>query len=138
MRRIIVHASEDVGLADPLVMLQAQAAANALEWIGLPEARIPMAQAVIAIATALKAIRLSRRSIGRRNMCAPIKRPSPSAPAGLPYYPGAKNLGHGTGYRYPHSYPGNWVEQDYLLRKSKGFNSTLPAGREWIKTQREK
>ncbi|MHB8125140.1 MAG: replication-associated recombination protein A [Desulfitobacteriaceae bacterium] len=54
MRRILVHASEDVGLADPLVMLQAQAAANALEWLGLPEARIPMAQAVLAIATAPK------------------------------------------------------------------------------------
>jgi len=54
MRRILVHASEDVGLADPTAMLQAHAAANALEWVGLPEARIPMAQAVLAISTAPK------------------------------------------------------------------------------------
>ncbi|KLU62848.1 replication-associated recombination protein A [Peptococcaceae bacterium CEB3] len=54
MRRIIIHASEDVGLANPMAMLQAQAAANALEWVGLPEARIPMAQAVLAIATSPK------------------------------------------------------------------------------------
>ena len=53
VRRLIVHASEDVGLADPNAMLMAQAAANALEWLGMPEARIPIAQAII-IATAPK------------------------------------------------------------------------------------
>ncbi|MHB1653408.1 MAG: replication-associated recombination protein A [Desulfitobacteriaceae bacterium] len=113
MRRIIVHASEDVGLADPLAMLQAHAAANALEWLGLPEARIPMAQAVLAIATAPK----SNSVIVGIDQAQDYVRTHPigEVPSHLrdAHYPGAKKMRHGEGYLYPHSYPGHWVEQIY-------------------------
>jgi len=114
IRRIIVHASEDVGLADPTVMLQAHAAANALEWLGMPEARIPIAQAVLAITTAPKS-----NSVEASIDCAldyVRKHPTGEVPAHLKdsSYPGASKLGHGQGYLYPHAYPNHWVEQTYL------------------------
>lgn len=129
MRRIIVHASEDVGLADPGVMLQAHAAANALEWVGLPEARIPMAQAVLAIAAAPKsnsvvaAIDAAQAYVRQKNRG---QVPLPLRDAG---YPGAKQLGHGAGYLYPHSFPGNWVKQDYLPPEVQGAQFYEPSGK---------
>ncbi|TGE34171.1 replication-associated recombination protein A [Desulfosporosinus sp. Sb-LF] len=114
MRRIIVHASEDVGLADPLAMLQAHAAANALEWLGLPEARIPMAQAVLAIATAPK----SNSAVQSMDLALSYVKnyPTGEVPAHLKssHYPDATKLGNGQGYLYPHSYPNHWVDQTYL------------------------
>jgi putative ATPase len=116
MRRILIHASEDVGLADPAAMLQAHAAAHALEWVGLPEAQIPMAQAVLAIAVAPKsnsvvtAIKAARNYV-REHGAGPV-------PMHLrdPHSTEAK-LGAGepkTEYLYPHDYPGHWVAQDYM------------------------
>ena len=128
IRRIIVHASEDVGLADPLVMLQAHAAANALEWLGLPEARIPMAQAVLAIATAQKSnsavISIDRALNYVR------KHPTGEVPAHLKdsHYPNADKLGHGRGYLYPHAYPNHWVEQTYLPPSVQGQTFYVPSG----------
>ncbi|MDR0434336.1 MAG: replication-associated recombination protein A [Gracilibacteraceae bacterium] len=116
MRRILIHASEDVGLADPAAMLQAHAAAHALEWVGLPEAQIPMAQAVLAIATApksnsvvtaIKAARSFVREHGAGSVPAHLRDPH-SAEAKL--NPAAGEAG----YLYPHDYPGHWVAQDYL------------------------
>ncbi|MDR1070984.1 MAG: replication-associated recombination protein A [Gracilibacteraceae bacterium] len=116
MRRILIHASEDVGLADPAVMLQAQAAARALEWVGLPEAQIPMAQAVLAIATApksnsvvtaIKAARNFVREHGAGRVPEHLRDPH-SAEARLGAGEG------GAGYLYPHNYPGHWVAQNYL------------------------
>ena len=114
MRRIIVHASEDVGLADPTVMLQAHAAANALEWLGLPEARIPMAQAVLAIAKAPKSNSVVE-SINRARHYVQTH-PTGQVPIHLrdASYAGAAKLGHGQGYLYPHAYPGHQVKQTYL------------------------
>jgi len=129
MRRILVHASEDVGLADPLVMLQAQAAANALEWVGMPEARIPMAQAVLAIANAPKSNSVVT-AIG--NAVQYVKNnKAGQVPLHLrdAHYPGAKNLNHSTGYLYPHAFPGNWVRQDYLPEEAKGVNFYDPTGK---------
>ncbi|HET7560570.1 MAG TPA: replication-associated recombination protein A, partial [Limnochordia bacterium] len=112
VRRLIVHASEDVGLADPQAMLMAHAAANALEWVGLPEARIPIAQATIYIAQAPKS-----NSV----VCAidaaiadAHAHPDP-VPVHLrdTHYPGAKRLGHGAGYQYPHDFPDHHVVQAY-------------------------
>jgi len=129
IRRIIVHASEDVGLADPNVMLQAHAAANALEWLGLPEARIPMAQAVLAIATAPKSnsvvTAIDKAIEYVKNHKAEI------VPEHLrdAHYPGADKLGHGSGYLYPHSFPGNWVEQNYLPAGLKELNFFKPSGK---------
>lgn len=128
IRRIIVHASEDVGLADPTVMLQAHAAANALEWLGLPEARIPIAQAVLAIATAPKS-NSAAESIDRA--LAYVKhQPTGEVPAHLKdsSYPGASKLGHGQGYLYPHAYPNHWVEQTYLPPNVQGQTFYSPSG----------
>ncbi|MFZ3131329.1 MAG: replication-associated recombination protein A [Desulfosporosinus sp.] len=128
MRRIIVHASEDVGLADPTVMLQAHAAANALEWLGLPEARIPIAQAVLAIANAPKS-NSAVASIDRA--LAYVKNhPTGEVPAHLKdhSYPGADKLGHGQGYLYPHAYPNHRVEQTYLPPNVQGQTFYIPSG----------
>lgn len=127
MRRIIVHASEDVGLADPLVMLQAQAAANALEWLGLPEARIPIAQAVLAITTAPKS-HSAVDSIDRA--IAYIKKHPPGeVPAHLrdKHYLGADKLRSGQGYLYPHSYPNHWIEQTYVPPNVQGETFYTPS-----------
>lgn len=113
VRRLIVHASEDIGMADPLAMLMAHAAAHALEHVGMPEARIPIAQCIIHLATApksnsvVKAIDAAMRAV--ENV------PALPVPPHLrdTSYPGAKKLGH-TGYKYPHDYPDHWVAQQYL------------------------
>jgi putative ATPase len=129
MRRIIVHASEDVGLADPTVMLQAHAAANALEWVGLPEARIPMAQAVLAIATAPKSNSVVSAIDKAMNYAAQHKTGQVPPYLRDSHYPGAKTFGHGDGYLYPHAYPGHWVRQDYLPAEIKNVRFFEPSGR---------
>ncbi|RYD02256.1 hypothetical protein N752_25935 [Desulforamulus aquiferis] len=105
VRRLIVHASEDIGLADPQAMLIAHAAWNALETVGLPEARIPIAQCIVYLAMAPK----SNSVIAAIDQAmADIKnRPVGNVPPHLrdAHYRGADKLGH-TGYKYPHSYPG--------------------------------
>ena len=127
VRRIIVHASEDVGLADPMVMLQAHAAANALEWLGMPEARIPIAQAVLAIANAPKS-NSAVESIDRA-LAFVKQQPTGEVPTHLKSsnYPGASKLGHGQGYLYPHSYPNHWVEQTYLPPNVQGQTFYVPS-----------
>ena len=128
VRRIIVHASEDVGLADPAVMLQAHAAANALEWLGLPEARIPIAQAVLAIAKAPK----SNSAVVSIDSAMNYVRTHPVGAVPLHLkdasYPGAGKLGHGKGYLYPHSYPNHQVEQSYLPPEIQGQVFYVPSG----------
>ncbi|WP_088226231.1 replication-associated recombination protein A [Desulfosporosinus sp. FKB] len=128
MRRIIVHASEDVGLADPMVMLQAQAAANALEWIGMPEARIPMAQAVLAIAAAPK----SNSAVASIDRALAYVKNNPTGEVPLHLrsssYAGAEKLGNGQGYLYPHNYPNHWVKQDYLPPQVQGQVFYTPSG----------
>lgn len=127
VRRIIVHASEDVGLADPMVMLQAHAAANALEWLGMPEARIPIAQAVLAITNAPKS-NSAVESIDRA-LAFVKQQPTGEVPAHLKSsnYPGASKLGHGQGYLYPHYYPNHWVEQTYLPPNVQGQIFYVPS-----------
>lgn len=112
VRRIVVHASEDVGLADPTAMLQAQAAVTALEFVGMPEARIPIAQAIIAVSMAEKsnsvvmAIDAAMEDAKKGNFSA------------VPPYlrdqsyqvPHAKT----PQYLYPHDYPGHFVRQTYM------------------------
>ncbi|HVJ50458.1 replication-associated recombination protein A [Desulfitobacterium sp.] len=128
VRRIIIQASEDVGLADPQVMLQAHAAANALEWLGLPEARIPIAQAVLAIVTAPKSN--SAYEAIDRALDYVRTHPTGEVPRHLrdAHYPGAKKLEHGKGYRYPHAYPGHWVEQQYLPQSVEAPGFFTPSG----------
>lgn len=113
-RRIIVHAAEDVGMADPHALLVARAAAGAVEFVGLPEARIPLAEAVVYIATAPKSNSIVE---GIDDALAYVREHGAgSVPPHLrdSHYSGAGELGHGKGYKYPHSYPYNYVDQQYL------------------------
>jgi putative ATPase len=112
-RRLIVHASEDVGLADPTALQAAVAAAQAVEFVGLPEARINLAQATIHLALApksnavVKAIGAAAQDV-RAGLAGPV--PSHLRDAS---YPGSARLGHGQGYKYPHDYDEGVVAQQY-------------------------
>ncbi len=114
VRRIIVHASEDVGLADPTAMLMAHAAANALEFVGMPEARIPIAQAIIAVAMAEKSDSVVAALSAAEN---DAKNGSFTAvPEHLRDQSYQVSHSQTPGYRYPHDYPGHFVRQTYLPR----------------------
>lgn len=113
-RRIVIAAAEDVGNADPIALLVANNAAQAVQFVGMPEARIILSQAAIYIASAPKsnasymAINKALKDVEEKNI------------GGVPpylrdqSYSGAKKLGHGVGYLYPHDYEGNYVKQQYL------------------------
>jgi putative ATPase len=112
-RRLVILASEDVGMADPMALLVADAAARAVEFVGLPEAQLNLAQAVVHLATAPKS---NRAAMGLWNAQADVReRPAGAVPAHLrdSHYRSAKKLGHGVGYQYPHDDPRGWVPQDY-------------------------
>ena len=113
-RRLYISASEDIGNGDPLGLLVAEAAFRAVEVLGMPEARIVLAQAVTHLACAPKS---NASFVAFEKAAEDARRTSDT---GVPnhlqdsHYPGAEKLGRGSGYLYPHSYPGNWVKQDYL------------------------
>jgi putative ATPase len=113
-RRIVICAAEDVGNADPQALVVAMAAAQAVQFIGMPEARIILSQAVIYIATAPKsnacymAIDQAINDLKQKN-CGSVPLHLRDA-----HYQGAKKLGHGANYLYPHNYEGNIVKQQYL------------------------
>jgi putative ATPase len=113
-RRIMICAAEDVGLADPMALVLANAANQAAEFVGWPEARIPIAEATIYIATAHK----SNSSIVAIDAALEDVRSGRTlaVPEHLrdAHYKGAERLGHGKGYEYAHNHPGNFVAQDYL------------------------
>jgi putative ATPase len=112
-RRLVILASEDIGLADPTALTTAVAAAQAVQLIGLPEARLNLAQATIALAVApksnavIKAIDAAAADV-RAGRIGPV-------PAHLrdSHYPGAKKLAHGSGYKYAHDEPYGIAEQQY-------------------------
>jgi putative ATPase len=113
-RRIVIQAAEDVGLADPMALVLARAAAETAEFIGWPEARIPIAEAAIYLATApksnsvIKAIDAALEDV-KSGRTLPV-------PAALRdgHYAGAEKLGNGIGYTYPHDFEGHFVPQQYL------------------------
>ena len=112
-RRLVVLASEDVGLADPMALVVADAAARAVEFVGLPEAQLTLAEAVVYLAAAPKSNSVTT-ALGRARQ--EVERGVHSeVPAHLRdrHYPGASRLGHGEGYLYPHDHPGGWVDQEY-------------------------
>ena len=115
-RRIMAHASEDVGLANPVAMLQAVAAGQALEMMGMPEARLPLAQAILAVCTSPKSNSVSAAVDAA--MADAEKGGFGPVPAHLrdSHYAGNERVGAttSTAYRYPHDYPGHWVAQQYL------------------------
>ena len=117
-RRMIILASEDIGLADPQALVVATAAAQALEWVGLPEAQYALAEAALYLATAPKS-----------NSCGAYFRALGEVEReGITDVPNhlkdttrdGKALGHGEGYRYPHEFPEHWVAQQYLPQRLQG------------------
>ena len=112
-RRLIVHASEDVGMADPSALQVAVAAAQAVEFVGLPEARINLAQAVIHLSLAPKSNAVIRAiSAAARDVRAGLAGPVP-AHLRDDSYRGAARLGHGRGYQYPHDFADGVAPQAY-------------------------
>jgi len=113
-RRLLIHSAEDIGLADPMAMLIAQYAAFAVEYIGMPEAQIPLSAATLYLALSPKS-NSAVIAINKANEYLKKYGPSP-VPIHLrnPSFRGAEELGYGKDYKYPHDYPGHFVEQDYL------------------------
>lgn len=113
VRRIIVHASEDVGMADPRAMLLAHAAFNALMTLGMPEARIPIAEAIIYISKAKKSNAVVVAIDAAFN---DAKNGQYRVPLHLrdAHYKGAAAFNNGVNYKYPHDYPGHYVQQQYM------------------------
>jgi putative ATPase len=112
-RRLVIFASEDVGMADPTALSVATAAAHAVEYVGLPEAQLNLAQAVVHLATAPKSNAVTT-ALGaaladvRAGRGGPVPRHLRDA-----HYPGAARLGHGAGYQYPHDHPMGVVTAQY-------------------------
>lgn len=125
-RRLVVSASEDVGMGDPFALLIANAAAHAVEFVGLPEARINLAQATVHLALAPKS---NAAYMGLNAAQADVRsKPVGEVPSHLrdAHYQGASKLGHGKGYRYPHDAAGGWVDQQYLPDELSDAEYYLP------------
>ncbi|MDD3242467.1 MAG: replication-associated recombination protein A [Eubacteriales bacterium] len=119
IRRVIAHASEDVGLADPQAMVQAVTAAQSLELLGMPEAGLSITQAIIYVCEAPKSnsVAIAKDKAAHDAQNAEYQ----SVPVHLQdtSYQGAERLGSGKGYQYPHNFPGHWLPQEYLPRDAK-------------------
>jgi putative ATPase len=118
-RRMIILASEDVGDADPQALVVAVAAAHALEHVGLPEAKLNLAQAAIYLARAPKSNAVTRALGAATQDVRELGNLAPPKALRDAHYPGAKQLGHGKGYIYPHDDPAGF-EVDYLPDELKG------------------
>ena len=127
-RRLVIFASEDVGLADPTALTVATAAAHAVEYVGLPEVQLNLAQAVIHLATAPKS-NSATAAIGAAMADVRAGRGGP-VPRGLrdAHYSGARGLGHGAGYRYPHDDHRGVVTQQYAPDDLVGTDYYQPSG----------
>ena len=112
-RRIMICAAEDVGNADPQALVVAVAAAQAVERLGMPEAQIPLAQAVTYVASAPKS---NAACMAVFDAMEAVKTTRTTVPSHLQdaHYKGSKKMGHGVGYLYAHDYPDHYVEQQYM------------------------
>jgi putative ATPase len=127
-RRMVIFASEDVGLADPTALVAATAAAHAVEYVGLPEARLNLAQGVIHLATAPKS---NAVILAIEEALADVRSGRGGAvPRHLrdAHYPGSRGLGHGAGYVYPHDDPRGVVTQRYAPDDVAGREYYRPSG----------
>lgn len=113
-RRVMICAAEDVGMADPNALQVATSAALAVERLGMPEARIPLAEAVIYVATAPKSNTAYLAVDKALELVKTTKTPPIPSHLQDAHYQSADKLGHGIGYQYAHAYPGHYVEQQYL------------------------
>lgn len=126
-RRICICAAEDVGLADPNAIVVANACANVADFVGWPEAQLPLAEAVLYICNAPKSnsatmgIEYARNDV-KNNRIGNVPPHLRDA-----HYPGAATFGHGIDYKYPHSY-GGWVKQQYLPDELVGVEYYKPTG----------
>ena len=137
-RRIVICASEDVGNADPQALVLANAAFQATELIGLPEARIILAQAAVYVACAPKS---NASYMGIERALADVKeRRTEAVPQHLKdaHYKGAAKLGHGEGYKYAHDFPQHYVEQEYMPHKAAYYEPTLQGYEARIKERMDK
>ena len=111
-RRLIILASEDIGMADSNALIIAEATARAIEYVGLPEAQLNLAHAVIYLATAPKSNKVIQALMSAQEDAGTALGEIPKHLRDS-HYSGAKGIGHGEGYKYPHDYPGSKVEQTY-------------------------
>jgi putative ATPase len=125
-RRLVILASEDIGLADPQSLLVANAAAHAVEYVGLPEAALNLAHAVLHLALAPKSNSVVS-ALGAASAAVRDRRAGP-VPMHLrdSHYRGAQALGHGEGYVYPHDVPQGWVPQDHMPAEVAGETFYVP------------
>jgi len=127
-RRILICASEDVGNADPVALMVAESAFRACEVLGMPEGRIPLAQAAIYVACAPK----SNAAYMAINSAMQEVESGPAREVPLPLRDASKDgesRGHGKGYKYPHDFPGHYTEQEYMPQP-KTFYTPTDQGRE--------
>ncbi len=146
LRRLIILAGEDIGLADPQALVVANAAANAFEYVGLPEGIFPIVEATLYCSTAPK----SNSAMGYFDI---VKRMETEGMGQVPIQlmdsnRDAKGFGHGKGYLYPHSFEGHFVAQQYLPDQLAGTHFYKPSDQgyeakvlkrveEWRKKQSE-
>jgi putative ATPase len=142
-RRVMICAAEDVGNADPQALQVAVAAAQAVHQLGMPEARIPLAQAVTYVASAPK----SNAAYVAIDQALELVRSTKTMPVPAhlqdAHYKGAGKLGHGVGYLYAHDYPNHYVKQQYLpdglteeqfyIPTENGYENTIKKHLEWLK-----
>jgi putative ATPase len=138
VRRIVICASEDVGLADPQALVVANAAAQGIEYVGMPEGELLLAEAAVYIACAPKSNRAykglsaARQDLEQMNIGTVPKQLRDAN------YRGAKKLGHGQGYLYPHNFPGAHVAQQYLPDTLQGRKYYEPSESGYEKKIRER
>jgi putative ATPase len=128
-RRLVILSSEDVGLADSMGIVVADAAARAVEFVGMPEAQLNLAHAVLYLARAPKSNSVitalgAATSDVREEAAGRVPQHLRDA-----HYPGAAMLGHGEGYRYPHDEPSGWVDQEHRPDEVAGHRYYQPSGR---------
>ncbi|MBI4227758.1 MAG: replication-associated recombination protein A, partial [Candidatus Omnitrophica bacterium] len=137
-RRLVICAAEDVGNADPQALVVATAAAQAVEQIGLPECRIPLAQATTYVACAPKS---NAAYLGIEAAAKDVEQGRTlEVPGHLKdsHYPGAQRLAHGEGYQYAHDFPGHHVEQAYLPEARRYYEPTDQGFERELKNRLEK
>jgi putative ATPase len=137
-RRIVISAAEDIGMADPQALPIAVAASTAVQNIGMPEGRIPLAEAVTYLALAPKS------NASYRALDAAIADVKNGLAGQVPthlrdaHYPGAKELGHGQGYKYSHDYPHGVADQEYLPETLRGKRYYTPSTNGMERTMAER
>ncbi|MBS7262362.1 MAG: replication-associated recombination protein A [Eubacteriales bacterium] len=140
-RRLIAHASEDVGLADPAAMQQAVAAAQSVQLIGLPECQLSLAQAIIYLCEAPKSNSVLGYYEAQKAVSNLVSADCVPPHLRDTHYRGAEKLGSGEGYLYPHDFPDHYVKQDYMptpLAGRKFYHPSEMGFEKTIKDRKEK